>query len=283
MTIQEMKERKKELGYSNAMIAKLSGIPLGTVQKIFSGATSAPRYDTLRALEAVLKFGSASGAARTSGTPGTPGTFNAQIAAAGASTICETALAYTCRQQGEYTLEDYYNLPEDKRFELIDGVIYDMTAPSSMHQLIAGFFYNQFFNHITAHKGGCLPMISPLDVQLDCDEKTMVQPDVIIVCDRSKIINRCVYGAPDFALEVLSKSTRRKDMIIKLSKYMNAGVLEYWMIDPEKQSIMIYDFTSDNFRHITGFTETVPVAVLDNQCQINLAALLDYIHFLYEK
>lgn len=283
MTIQEMKERKKELGYSNAMIAKLSGIPLGTVQKIFSGATSAPRYDTLRALEAVLKFGSASGATKTSDTPGTPGTFNAQIAAAGASTICETALAYTCRQQGEYTLEDYYNLPEDKRFELIDGVIYDMTAPSSMHQLIAGFFYNQFFNHITANKGGCLPMISPLDVQLDCDDRTMVQPDVIIVCDRSKVINRCVYGAPDFVLEVLSKSTRRKDMIIKLNKYMDAGVREYWMIDPEKQSVMIYDFANDNFRHITGFAETVPVAVLDHQCQIDLAALLDYIGFLYEK
>lgn len=126
-------------------------------------------------------------------------------------------------------------------------------------------------------------MISPLDVQLDCDEKTMVQPDVIIVCDRSKIINRCVYGAPDFVLEVLSKSTRRKDMIIKLNKYMNAGVREYWMIDPEKQSVMTYDFANDNFRHITGFTETVPVAVLDNQCQIDLAALLDYIDFLYEK
>ena len=72
-------------------------------------------------------------------------------------------------------------------------------------------------------------------------------------------------------------------MIIKLNKYMYAGVQEYWMIDPDEQSVMIYDFTTDHFRHITGFTETVPVAVLDNQCQINLAALLDYIHFLYEK
>lgn len=271
MTISEMKERKKELGYSNAMIAKLSGIPLGTVQKIFSGATSSPRYETIRALEAVLKFSSA------------PGTPNPQLTAAGASSVCEATLTYTFRRQGEYTLEDYYNLPKDKRFELIDGVIYDMTAPSSMHQLIAGFFYNQFFNHIASKKGDCLPMISPLDVQLDCDEKTMVQPDVIIVCDRSKVINHCVYGAPDFVLEVLSKSTRRKDMIIKLNKYMYAGVQEYWMIDPDEQSVMIYDFTTDHFRHITGFTETVPVAVLDNQCRIDLAALLGYIGFLYEK
>ena len=80
-----------------------------------------------------------------------------------------------------------------------------------------------------------MPMIAPMDVQLDCDEKTMVEPDVLIVCDRDKIVNRCVYGAPDFIIEILSNSTKKKDSVIKLNKYLNAGVREYWMIDPTKK------------------------------------------------
>ena len=271
MTIQEMKQRKKELGYSNAMISALSGVPLGTVQKIFSGATTAPRYETLRALEQIFEH-------NTPSSPVPPANTNS-----GVSYVCEPVLAYAAKQQGEFTLDDYYKLPEDKRFELIDGVIYDMTAPTSAHQLIAGYFHYQLLNHIMSRNGNCLPMISPLDVQLDCDDKTMVQPDVIIVCDRSKVINRCIYGAPDFVLEVLSKSTKRKDMIIKLNKYMNAGVREYWMIDPENKTVMIYDFEHDYYTQYNDFKDTVPVAVLDAQCQIDLAALYEHIRFLYEK
>lgn len=269
MTIQEMKERKRELGYSNAMIAKLSGVPLGTVQKIFGGATSSPRFETLRALEQVLKEDI---------TPSMPKT-----SATGASSVGEAVVPYFAKKQGEYTIEDYYNLPEDKRFELIDGVIYNMTAPSSPHQLIGGYIYNQLFNHIASKKGSCLPMISPLDVQLDCDDKTMVQPDVVIICDRDKVIRRCIYGAPDFVLEVLSPSTKKKDTVIKLHKYMNAGVREYWMIDPDKKKVMIYDFEHDNYPVIMGFDAVVPVAVLDNECKIDFRALYDYISFLYEK
>lgn len=269
MTIQEMKERKRELGYSNAMIAKLSGVPLGTVQKIFGGATASPRYETLRALERVLKEDI---------TPSMP-----KSSAAGVSFVGEATVPYFAKKQGEYTVEDYYNLPEDKRFELIDGVIYDMTAPSSPHQLIGGYIYAQLFNHIASKKGACLPMISPLDVQLDCDDRTMVQPDVVIICDRDKVIRRCVYGAPDFVLEVLSPSTKKKDMVIKLHKYMSAGVREYWMIDPPRKKVIIYNFEQDTYPQILGFDAVVPVAVLNGECKIDFRALYDYISFLYEK
>ena len=138
---------------------------------------------------------------------------------------------YLKKKQGEYNLEDYNVIPDDIRVELIDGVIYNMTAPTSAHQLIAGFIHGKMLSHVLEKKGSCMPMISPLDVQIDCDDKTMVQPDVIIVCDRDKIINRCVYGAPDFVAEILSKTSRRRDSVIKLHKYMTAGVREYWMID----------------------------------------------------
>lgn len=193
MTVQEMKERKKELGYSNAMVAELSGVPLGTVQKIFSGATASPRYETLRALEAVLKKKSAYSFSEGDG-----------------SRVEESAAPYLTKKQGEYTLEDYYNLPEDQRFELIDGVIYDMTAPTTIHQSILGRIYAHLLYHIDAKGGQCIPMISPVDVQLDCDDKTMVEPDVIIVCDRNKIIRRCVYGAPDFVRKCFPSPQRKR-------------------------------------------------------------------------
>lgn len=258
MTIQEMKERKTELGYSNALLAKLSGVPLGTLQKIFSGATTAPRYDTLSALERVL------GKQEDSG-------------------ISETAAPYLTKKQGEYTLEDYYRIPDEYRVELIDGVIYDMAAPTSTHQLIAGTVFAKLYNHVIANKGSCLPMISPLDVQLDCDNKTMIQPGVIIVCDRDKVINRCVYGAPDFVTEILLPSSKRRDLVIKLHKYLNAGVREYWLIDPEKLKVMVYDLEHPEFPTIYGFDSKIPVGIWGDECVIDFQEIYDYIRFLYER
>ena len=261
MTIQEMKQRKKELGYSNSQIAELSGVPLGTVQKVFSGATSSPRYETLRALEQVLK--------------NTPSLH--------ANLIQESKVPYLTKKQGEYTLDDYYQIPDEYRVELIDGVIYDMSSPTSAHQLIAGLIYAKLLTYVSGKNGDCLPVISPIDVQLDCDTRTMVQPDVIIVCDRDKVINRCVYGAPDFVLEILSPSTRKKDMVTKLNKYMNAGVREYWLIDPDKKIVLVYDFEHDNYPVIYGFDSKVPVAIWDNDCTIDFKEVYEYIRFLYEK
>lgn len=259
MTIQEMKEKKRELGYSNAQIAELTGIPLGTVQKIFSGATVSPRYETISMLEKLFS---------PSKSPD--------------SYISESPQSYSfTKKQGEYTLEDYYKIPDDQRVELIDGVIYDISAPTSAHQLIAGIAYAQLYNHVSSKKGRCIPFISPIDVQLDCDDKTMVQPDVIIVCDRSKVINRCVYGAPDFVLEVLSPSTRKKDMALKMYKYQNAGVREYWLVDPDKRKVMVYDLEHDSFPTLYGFDCKVPVAIWNGECEIDFQEIYENIRFLY--
>ena len=261
MNLEKMKERKKELGYSNAKISDLSGVPLGTVQKIFSGETASPRYDTLLALEQILFKDK--------------DTFS--------STVHETVAPYLTKRQGEYTIEDCDKLPEDVRTELIDGVIYYMSAPTIAHQTIAGYVHAKLLHHVMGKRGTCLPLISPVDVELDKDDKTRVQPDVLIVCDRSKVINRCEYGAPDFILEVLSPSTKKKDMTIKLNKYLNAGVKEYWMIDSDKKKLMVYDFREGDhmFPMIYGFDQTVSITVMDEPCEINLSDLYDYISFLY--
>ena len=117
-----------------------------------------------------------------------------------------------------------------------------MVTPPFLHQRIAGEIYRQIANFIMERGGSCQPFVSPVDVQLDCDEKTMVQPDVGILCHEDKIKKWGVYGAPDFVLEIISPSTKRKDCTKKLSKYMDAGVREYWILDWERDLILIYRF-----------------------------------------
>lgn len=154
--------------------------------------------------------------------------------------------AYVRKNPGPYTLDDYYALPDDQRVELIDGYFYDMAAPSTFHQLIGGEVYRQAANYIMEEGGECTPFISPVDVQLDRDEKTMVQPDVAIVCDPEQIIRRNIIGAPDFVLEVISPGTKRKDYTLKLSKYEKAGVREYWLVDPYQKIILTYFFEQEH-------------------------------------
>ena len=248
MTIDEMKRIKKEKGYSYAQIARMSKVPLGTVQKVFSGETSSPRYDTLMALESFFMGESVD-----------------------SSVLKEEAAAYkVSRKQGEYTVDDYYSLPDEKRVELIDGVFYDMSAPSFVHQRIGGEIYRQIANFILASKGSCIPLMSPVDVRLDCDDKTMVQPDVIILCDKSKIMQWGIMGAPDFVAEVLSTSTKRKDCIKKLDKYMEAGVKEYWMIDPYKRKLIVYEFEKESYPTVYGLGGQVSLGLYEGKLLINM-------------
>ena len=257
MTVEEMKRRKKVLGYSYEKISELSGVPLGTVQKIFSGVTESPRYDTLQALEKAFKSQEE-------------------------DRVKEAAAMYRAKNQGEYTMEDYYALPEERRAELIDGIIYDMASPTSVHQLIGAEIWEQLKSYIRNSKGKCVPMLAPLDVQLDCDDRTMVQPDVLVVCDRERIHMNCVYGAPDFIVEIMSKATRKKDSIIKLNKYMNAGVREYWMVDTESRKVVVYDFAHEEYPVIYGGEDKVPVGIFDGECKVDFGEIYEHMNFLYE-
>lgn len=188
---------------------------------------------------------------------------------------------YGVKRQGEYTLEDYYAIPDERRVELIDGVIYDMAAPTSVHQILSGKIFNKLDAHVSKKKGTCIPIISPIDVQLDCNDKTMVQPDVVVICDRSKVIMRCIYGAPDFVLEVLSPSTSKKDSTIKLRKYKAAGVQEYWMVDPDKKKVVVYDWSKSEIPTVYGFDVKVPVGIFRGECEVDFVEIYQQIEFLY--
>ena len=244
MTIQEMKDKKRERGYTYAQMSELSGVPLGTIQKIFSGETENPRYDTLMALERL---------------------FSEPLM------VNEAASPYNFERNGSYTLDDYYALPDDQRVELIDGYFYNMSSPTFGHQSIGGEIHRQIANFIMENGGSCRPFIAPVDVQLDCDNKTMVQPDVGIVCDTSKIKRFGIYGAPDFLVEVISPSTKKKDYALKLSKYLEAGVREYWIVDFTQEKVLVYFFESDVYPVIYGFDKPVPINIYDGALEIDFS------------
>ncbi len=133
------------------------------------------------------------------------------------------------KRQGKYTLKEYEAIPDEYRVELIDGVINDLNTPTMIHQQLAFEISIKLREYIRQNKGLCMVLQSPVSVQLDEDDRTMIQPDVVICCDRDKILQSHVYGAPDMVIEILSPSTRKKDMGLKLKKYITARVREYWM------------------------------------------------------
>ena len=279
MTIDEIKRKKKELCLSSRELSRLSGIPLSTVQKVLGGITESPRRTTLLALEAALRSAGARSYQYDTGSD-----FESP------SMVCESAPTYGKKEentsewdrQGTYTLEDYLALPDEKRVELIDGVFYDMSSPTYAHQIIAGEIYIKIRNFISSNKGNCMAFIAPADIQLDCDDKTIVQPDVFVVCDRSKIRMARLFGNPDFIVEILSPSTRKKDMSIKASKYQNAGVREYWMVDPDRHKIIVHLFGEDPDICLYGFDDQVPVGIYDGKCVIDFKEISEQIAFLYE-
>lgn len=254
MTIQEMIERKKELGYSYEKLAELSGVPVEIVQNILEGIIQTPHYDILYALEKVFS-------------------------PAHSMMVRESAVEYGEKKQGQYTLEDYFALPDERRVELIDGVIYDMASPNLIHQTISMEICARLRDFVRKKKGNCLPGVAPLDVQLDCDNKTMVQPDVFVLCDKSKILNGRVFGAPDFIVEVLSPSTAKKDAGVKTVKYAEAGVREYWIVDSSRERIIVYILNKDGYYDISLFTfkDEIPVFIFNNECKIDFQEISDYL------
>jgi len=171
------------------------------------------------------------------------------------------------------TYADYekWELKDGERYELIDGVPYMMAAPSTRHQTVGGELFRQIANFLKGKP--CRVFHAPFDVRLFGKgnmERTVVQPDVLVVCDSKKIDKKGCNGAPDFIIEIVSPSSGKMDMEIKLQKYRQAGVREYWIVDPESRAVMT--FVLENGKYTAGDTDgkkMLPVAVLDG-CEIDM-------------
>ena len=290
MTIQDMISKKKELGLTNEQIAEMSGVPLGTVQKVFSGQTASPRYNTLRALENTFRNFAHNNFFHYENEK----MLCEQMLCE--QMVCEPGHAYHVnrvseksipnysisknKNVGDKTLEDYLALPDDKKVEMIDGVFYDMSSPTSIHQLIGGKIFMVLSLHVAKNGGSCIPFIAPMDVQLDSDDKTIVEPDVFVVCDRSKITRPRIVGAPDFVVEVLSPGNWYHDTIRKLRKYKNAGVREYWIVLPDQCNVLVYWFEEGAIPTEYTFDDQIPVRIWNGACVVDFREVEETIHFL---
>lgn len=300
MTIKEMKEKKIELGLTNQMIADISGVPLSTVQKVFAGATGAPRGATLLKIErAIIKaeidrrvetYPEATNGFGTMnlGETGLIDLYDSYHGTVDPFEGRPSDVKEPVKNQGEYTLLDYYAMPQDRRVELIDGVIYDMAAPTKVHQFVIGQIHLQIANYIYDNDMACVPYLSPVDVRLDRNNRTMMQPDIVVICShdkddsqsddnksddsKSKDTGRYIDGAPDFVVEVISPSSRKHDTQLKLAKYIGAGVREYWMIDPEREYIMVQGQDPAIINMYT-FNDVVPVAISGGRLSVDFSII----------
>ncbi|MDD3402785.1 MAG: Uma2 family endonuclease [Hespellia sp.] len=197
MNLSEMEELKKEYQLDNKMISAQTGIPILVLQNIFEGDLMSQEYHTLLSLGRYFR--------ELQEKP---------------DHVAEAFAYHVKKRQGNYTIEDYYDWPDDRRIELIDGVIYDMAAPRYIHQRIIVEILYQIEKYIRQKNGKCEVLVAPFDVQFD--------------------------------------------------KYKAAGVKEYWMIDPEEQTVTVHDFANNLFPANYSFHDQIPVRIYEGELKIDL-------------
>ena len=170
------------------------------------------------------------------------------------------------------TAEEYFRKTEtmQERTELLDGQIVAMGSPSRTHQRIAYGIHRSIDDFIRANGGSC-EVNEALDAHLD--EYNVPVPDVMVVCDPSKLDEQGCHGAPDWVVEVLSKN-RSDDLHRKLELYQNAGVREYWIVDPKNEKTLVYFFERNDLPDIYTFDTPIPVEIYDRKLEIRVADLV---------
>ncbi|MHC6202971.1 Uma2 family endonuclease [Breznakiellaceae bacterium SP9] len=189
-----------------------------------------------------------------------------------ALSVCET-------EAGNYTYADYstWVLKPGERFELIDGVAYAMAAPSDYHQAISGELFAQLYNYLRGKK--CKVRSAPYDVRLfykaDGSDKTVVQPDLVVICDDAKRGKEGCRGAPDVVIEILSPSNTEEEMDRKFALYLKAKVREYWEVNPEDKIVHGYCLNGTSYE-AAEYTAAMqlPSSVLDG-LSIDLEAVFN--------
>lgn len=166
-------------------------------------------------------------------------------------------------QEKLYTIDDIYALHEGERAELIDGQIYSMAPPTRKHQTISGKLHQAIANYIDSQHGKCEVYAAPFAVFLNQDDTTYVEPDISVICDKSKLTEKGCIGSPDWVIEIVSLSSRRMDYFTKLFQYRTSGVKEYWIVDPDKNHILVYNFESEDIGDYT-FSDSVKAGIYED-------------------
>lgn len=162
------------------------------------------------------------------------------------------------------TLEQYEALPEEFRIEVYDGVVYDMGSPSQLHQTILTELLVSLRNYIRSKGGSCSVLPAPFDVMLSLKPLTIVQPDLMVICDKDKLDGKKCNGAPDFIIEIVSQGNPADDYVRKLYYYQTSGVREYWIVDPRRK-VVIVNFFEENLLSVQyDFLSTIKVNIYED-------------------
>lgn len=166
----------------------------------------------------------------------------------------------------KYTYADYLRYPDDERWEIIDGAPYMQSAPSWQHQSISRELLRQFSNYLL-HRS-CEVFASPFDLRLsdaevnDEDVTNVYQPDLVVICDKSKLKGTGYFGIPNLVIEILSHSTAKADRLLKFNMYEKFGVKEYWIVEPDMKLVSVFILQDDNrYGRTELYTETGDVKV----------------------
>ncbi len=176
-------------------------------------------------------------------------------------------------QEKNYTVNDIYALPDGQRAELIDGQMYMMAPPNRIHQRLSHLLDWTIENYIRSKKGSCEVYPAPFSVFLNEDDRNYIEPDISVICDKSKLTEKGCNGAPDWIIEITSPSNPQNDYGIKLFKYRTAGVREYWIVNPHTKTVTVYDFEKGDRANQYSFEDDVPVNIYEDFI-INIANLL---------
>jgi Uma2 family endonuclease len=175
----------------------------------------------------------------------------------------------------KYTYSDYITWDDDNRWELIDGVPYLMSAPNRIHQEYSRNLLVLLANYLKGKS--CKVYHAPFDVRLNADtlDDTVVQPDILVICDHSKLDKAGAKGVPDLVVEILSPSTSRYDRTLKFDTYRKFGVKEFWIIDPESKTLAVNILKDGNYiTYAYSDGDTVPVHVIEGLA-ISLAEVFE--------
>ena len=169
------------------------------------------------------------------------------------------------KEDQSFTYADYkeWDLAEGERYELISGEAYAISVPNTRHQAMLGELFSQFHNYLRGKP--CKVYPAPFDVRLfyevDESDDTVVQPDIVVICDEKKRGPEGCRGAPDLIIEILSPANTAIEMQKKFDLYLRSGVREYWIVNPENNGLTVYNFQNKSF-DIYGNEDTVPVVTL---------------------
>jgi Uma2 family endonuclease len=167
-------------------------------------------------------------------------------------------------EETTYTIDDIEALPDGQRAELIDGELYMMSPPLTNHQRILTEMVVTISNYIKSKKGKCEVIPAPFGVYLFADSSTFVEPDISVICDPVKVTEKGCIGAPDWIIEIVSPSSKTMDYFIKLQKYREAGVKEYWIVNPEEQTVLVYFFAEEPIIEHHSFNDSIRVRIYED-------------------